>query len=264
MELRPFFSIVSITFKERFVYKLDFLSSLMGVAFNLILFWFLWKAVFAASGSAVIQGFTFPMMVTYLSIVTVMRSYGYPHVEYSVENDVKWGFLGVRLTKPFSYPLWKFTRELGKTLFVILTAGAVGIIAAVLVFNISGPVSWLFFVSAAMGFIVNYLLAFITALWAFFTTGYIWGMRLARGVISDIFSGALIPLVLFPGFLKSIAALLPFQAVYHIPMSIYLGHVTGYALIETLLLQVFWIVLLVIIAAFAWKKALTRAVVQGG
>jgi ABC-2 type transport system permease protein len=74
----------------------------------------------------------------------------------------------------------------------------------------------------------------------------------------------MVPLWLFPQFLRRLAEVLPFQAVYYIPMSIYIRTLNGEAALRALGLQAFWAVVLVLISRWAWSRVQARLIVQGG
>lgn len=83
-------------------------------------------------------------------------------------------------------------------------------------------------------------------------------------MIMNVFSGALVPLYLFPNWLVQIADVLPFKAVFHIPLSIYVGKMTGLEILYSIGYQVFWVGILFTFCSFIWVMAKKRLVVQDG
>jgi ABC-2 type transport system permease protein len=65
------------------------------------------------------------------------------------------------------------------------------------------------------------------------------------------FAGQMVPLWLFPQFLRVLAEALPFQSVYYIPLSIYTGTLAGEGAVRAIGLQALWAVFLVLISR--WK-----------
>lgn len=256
--------VVLTTFKEELAYKTEFLVSLVGSVIQLTVLWFLWNAIFKAYGSDLVGGFTLPMMITYVSISTIIGLYNRSVIEYLIEEDVKTGFISMILTKPFSYPLYYMFREIGKIGFYLLTRGVVIALISFLILNIAFPVSPLFFLCMLLGFFINFFIVFLTGLWSFWSSGSIWGIRYARVVISEILSGSIIPIFLFPSWLQQISYLLPFQAIYSVPLLVYVGRVTGTAILGQVLIQLFWILILGSFSLFVWKRAEKKAIVQGG
>jgi len=264
MKLGPYLAVIENCFKKQLTYRFNLFVETFNPFFSLAIMWFVWKAVYASSPTPVIGGYTFSTMITYVSIVSVMRMYTWLNTEYDVEHEVKTGSIVSLLIKPISYPLYCFSRDTGGAgIWTLLTRTPL-IIFAFLVLGISGPASPLFFVSALLGYFVNYLMVFLTALWCFWIVGDIWGLRFARQMISEVASGAMIPLTFFPAALRNIFNLLPFQAVFYSPLSIYIGTVSGYAIIATLAVQLAWIGLLFAVTYVAWHFTIKRLVVQGG
>jgi ABC-2 type transport system permease protein len=84
------------------------------------------------------------------------------------------------------------------------------------------------------------------------------------GALMALFSGMAIPLWFYPPTLRAIANFLPFRFYLYEPVAILIGRTTGADLVQVLLWQVFWIVLLNAIGYAIWQKARQVVVVQGG
>jgi ABC-2 type transport system permease protein len=115
-----------------------------------------------------------------------------------------------------------------------------------------------------LGFFINFFMVFLTGLWSFWSSGSIWGIRYTRIVVSEILSGAIIPLYLFPNWLSQISYALPFQAIYSIPLLIYIGKITNLEIFNSILTQIFWIIFLGILCLVGWKIAKKKTTSQGG
>lgn len=83
-------------------------------------------------------------------------------------------------------------------------------------------------------------------------------------VISDILSGLVIPIPFFPDYLKNISNILPFRYVSDFPFRLYVGNISNYEGLTGICTQIIWIIILVIIGRLITKKALKKAVIQGG
>lgn len=263
MRLGSYVNLAIIRFKEQLMYRLDFLTGVVNPFITIAVLWFVWSAVYASSPAPTIGGFTFAAMITYTSIAIVMRSYTYPGTEYRVEEEVKSGSVGAILIKPLSYPFYHFSTDAGSLSFWLITKAPI-VLFAFIFLGITGPASLLFFVSAFLGYVVNYLMVFMTAMWAFWTTGNVWGLRLSRIIVSEVASGALVPLSLFPLWMQNILNLLPFQAVFYMPLTIYMGMVSGYAALATILIQLAWIGILFSLVYFGWRMSIKKVIIQGG
>jgi ABC-2 type transport system permease protein len=91
-------------------------------------------------------------------------------------------------------------------------------------------------------------------------TGISWG----RMAIQNIFSGALIPLVFFPGWLQTVAAILPFQGLVSTPAMAYLGKLDWSTTVTLVAIQALWAVGLVMLGRLAWRGASRMVTIHGG
>jgi ABC-2 type transport system permease protein len=259
--------IFSIAFKNVYAYRVEAFSGAINSLANLFVLWVVWIAIFAASTTEIIGGFTLPMMINYVILSALIQTYTWTMVEYGMEEEIKSGSIATLLLKPFKYPFYHFFKDFGMVVgssiikFPIMVAVAVFALG----FTIAAPeVIIITGISTILGYLVNFLVAFLVGLWAFWTVGSIWGFRLTKQVVMGIMSGAIIPLYLFPDWLVNIANVLPFKAIFHIPLSIYIGKITGIEILYSLGQQVLWIVILSALAASIWVISKKRLVIQGG
>ena len=254
-----------IGLKQAIAYRTEFFAGLVAALINLTVLYFAWNAVYAASASTVIGGFTLSTMMTYLVVSSCLRSLTYSGLEYDFEWDVRTGGISTILTKPVSYPLFRIFKGFSNTIFTMVTSILPIILISVLLIGISPPINSLaFLISVVLGYFVNYFMIFLTGMWAFYSTGSVWGISLSRRVISDIMSGAVIPFSFFPVWFVSIANLLPFQTMFNLPLSIYLGKIVGIDILYSFVQQIVWLVILGALCYLVWKRVERKVVVHGG
>ena len=121
----------------------------------------------------------------------------------------------------------------------------------------------LFVVSLVFSFFVFFHIGFLLGTLSVITLD-IRSIAWAYYSFVSFFSGQIVPLWLFPDFLRKIAEWLPFQAVYYIPMSIYIKRLSGSTALQAVGIQVFWAIVLALFARWAWTRVHTRLTVQGG
>jgi len=80
----------------------------------------------------------------------------------------------------------------------------------------------------------------------------------------SLFSGAMIPLWFFPGWLNNLARFLPFQGIFFVPNSIFVGELGGKEILPALGVQLLWLAISFLILRFVWSRAANKIVVQGG
>ncbi len=77
-------------------------------------------------------------------------------------------------------------------------------------------------------------------------------------------SSYLLPLELLPGPLQAVAAAMPFQYIYYVPLSLLLGRLEGGELWIALAAQGGWLAGLTLLALALWRRGLRRYEAVGG
>ena len=81
--------------------------------------------------------------------------------------------------------------------------------------------------------------------------------------VVELLGGSVIPIPFLPDGLRQVVELLPFASMQNAPFR-YGGDIAGIEAIQVILLQLFWLVVMVLIGKAWINKALKRVVVQGG
>lgn len=183
----------------------------------------------------------------------------------SIESRVREGLIGVDLMRPIGLLTQVLAVQTGYVV-AALPGVVVGLGTGLLVGGLAPPVS----IAAAASFGASLLLAFcvsqlITLLMSLssFWTLEIGGLGMMFEVVRGFLSGSVLPLWFMPGWLRTIAEVLPFQAATYTPLAIYFGRPPG-GLGVALGVQVLWVVVLGAMCAWVWSRAKHRVVVQGG
>jgi ABC-2 type transport system permease protein len=121
----------------------------------------------------------------------------------------------------------------------------------------------LFVLSAALSLLVVAAFSMLVYIVTFSTLSS-QGPRVISVVLVDFLAGSVIPLPFFPNGFRQFAEFLPFGAMQNMPLRIYSGNISGAECLNGMLLQVFWIFVLVVIGKLLIKRALKKVVVQGG
>ena len=90
------------------------------------------------------------------------------------------------------------------------------------------------------------------------------GLIRAKRVIIDLFSGLLLPISFYPIWAQDIMTYLPFQAISYVPSMIFTEGFVGQEILQALLLQAFWAIVLLIPLKLLWILAKKQLIVQGG
>lgn len=252
-----------ITLRNQLVYALDFVVRSLFLLLILYIFLQLWQTTFRGEGSATIAGYSFKQIMWYL-IVTEAMTIASPSLCSKVEEEVKSGDVGFKLTRPVSYVVFHYVEymsELAVRFGVnVLLGGALGLL--VLGPPQLGPGLIWFPLVALGGFSVNFLLNMGLALCAFWVEETR-GLEFVYNKLLFTIGGMLMPLELFPDALQRVCHWLPFQAVLYMPAKTAVAFDAG-VLPSMLALQALWIVVLGALVALIYRKGVTKLHVNGG
>lgn len=191
-------------------------------------------------------------------------------VDNTILSDITGGNIAYELTRPMDlYALW-FTRNISmRAANVTLRFLPVLIVAALVPapWGMSLPAD----VPAALGFLLTMFLgALVTCavvmfiyIFTFFTMQPM-GVRMVFNAVAEFCGGNLVPLPFFPPALAAFLEYTPFAAMQNIPFRIYSGHIAGWEILRCAGMQLGWLAVLVLLGSLLMKKALKRAVIQGG
>ncbi len=182
-------------------------------------------------------------------------------------DRIRSGDVAVDLYRPVGLVGWYLAGDLGRAVYHVISRGVLPTIVGLLLFDIAMPAT----PAAAVGFALSLTLAVVTsfgirfmvacsAFWLLDQTG----LRTLSGVLAIFLSGMTLPLVIFPEPLRSIALALPWASYLQTPADIWLGQRTGLAMVEGLLVQVVWAVVLLALCQVVLNAATRKVVVQGG
>ncbi|WP_199423216.1 ABC transporter permease [Actinotalea solisilvae] len=262
--LRAYRAMAAAAFKSLLAYRLQFFLGLLGSMFLLLSLLYLWRTILREDGSAL--GFAWPDMKAYLLVGFVSGTVVSTYTDWRMALRIQDGAVAVDLTKPVDYQRARLAETLGFAAFEVV-ACVVVVTGALLVFG-GVPVPppdrlALFAVSMAAVVPLKFSVVYMSGLLCFWTQSYM-GVNWARMALQQLFSGAMVPLVFFPDWLRLVAEVLPFQAMAYTPAMVYLGRLEGAELWWRLGAQLGWTVVLWWAARAAWRAASRRLTVHGG
>ena len=124
-------------------------------------------------------------------------------------------------------------------------------------------VFFLFLITLLLGLILVVAISMLIYISTFFTLS-LTGSILIYGVFGGFLAGMIIPVPLMPNILRNISYMLPFRYTSDLPFRIYAGNIGMEEALISIVVQVFWIIIIVLSGKIWMKKALKRIVVQGG
>lgn len=246
-------------------YRSRLITTVIISAMEMIASIFLWNALFKEQ--TVINGYAWNDTIIYYMVAFVMNATLAYNTESNISSSVLDGSIAMDLIKPISYQSRCFFQTIGSSIVEGSVALVFAAIAMLLLCDVGGVVTFsrlmLLLISGILAFVVKFCISYIAGLCCFFTSNGV-GIIYMRQVVTDIFSGALLPLSFYPMWFQKVAAVLPFQAVVYTPAQIFLGRMQEREIVHVLLLQVFWIVVLWAFGHFFFRLSVQKITIQGG
>jgi ABC-2 type transport system permease protein len=238
------------------------------LAVQLYLYDRLWTAVFSHTTSS--AGFTVRQTLTYSLVALLLArirwsSRGY-NVRDSVSVSLREGTIAYWFLRPISPGRFYMWRQAGDMLYGASWA-LVGYVVLLAAGVIDGPRSFgnglVFFASVVLGQVVLYYLGQIVDISMFWMLN---GSGIVRMYyfVQDLLSGVFVPLWFMPSLLLAAATWLPFSSGLNVPLSLYVGRIPMNDAGFELSLQLFWVVVLALVARLMWSRASHRVTLQGG
>ncbi|MBQ9071923.1 MAG: ABC-2 family transporter protein [Bacilli bacterium] len=260
-------------FKLKFITGLQYRAAALAGISTQIFFGIVYISVYVAFYES--DSSNLPMelsqLVTYLWLNQSLFALVYLwYKDKDILGLIKTGNIAYELCRPQNLYLMWASKLLGERLSKVLLRFSPVIIFALLLpspFNIDLSITLprflLFLVTLVLSTILMTVLVLLYHIICLFTLDEK-GIVNMFMVMSDILSGLTIPIPFFPSYLQKITNILPFRYVSDFPFRLYVGNITMNEGFIGIIVQLIWIVILIIIGNLLMKKALKKAVIQGG
>ncbi|MEM4253893.1 MAG: ABC-2 family transporter protein [Candidatus Woesearchaeota archaeon] len=262
MSLNQQIGLAHVGIKTAMRYRWEAIAVIITTPITLIIYYFLWKSVFAYTGAETIRGFAFNEMVQYYVLSMLVGFFTWSEVDKWMENDLVHGWIVKGMLKPVGLIPWYLSFEIGINAYNIVTQMIPVFLIGVVFFglHIAPVLPFLgFLLSIVFAFLIYFGMAFLLGLGSFWMKR-IYGLRRVRRMVVAFLGGSFIPIAFFPQSVQAASHFLPFQYARSVPILIYLQRAP---LAESLLAQLAWVVVLYTIIYFVSKKAARRYVSVG-
>ncbi|MBT5902617.1 MAG: hypothetical protein HOH58_10985 [Opitutaceae bacterium] len=259
--------VFSVGLQSNIVYRWNFA---MRAAFSLIHLAFvfiLWRAAY--QGETTIGGFSLHQTLTYFITLLVLQFFiGAFNEDYEISEEIRSGLINQFLTKPINYFVYRFT------IFVSarLVSGLLALIPLILALPLIGeyltfpPETWrlvLGLPAALMSALIQFTIAYIFGMLTF------WFLEIQSFVIlsmtiETLLGGQIFPLDLLPATIFRMSQFLPYYYQMYFPAAIFTGRIDYASAVQGLGIQAFWVLALLGIANFLWRRGLKEHTAVGG
>lgn len=263
--MRLFIKVLQLSFRRQLTYRTATLAGLVTNLFFGVLRASVLIALFGAQPS--VNGMTVQGVITYAGLTQAVIAYLSIFGWWDVMQSIEKGSIGADLLKPMDFFTYWLAQDIGRAAAQFITRGLILMVAFGFIFHITlpaSPVQWLAFaLTLVLSGLVSFAWRFLVNLAAFWSPNALGFGRFAFS-LTWIFSGFAMPLRLFPDWFQQFCAFTPFPAMINTVVEIFLGSLSGPAVVQVLLLQVIWFLGLSLLAQLILKAGIRRLVIQGG
>ncbi|MFW7379136.1 MAG: ABC transporter permease [Oligoflexus sp.] len=257
LEAEKWLQTMRIAWSNYLAYKLNFLLLVIGP--TLVFFFIkynLWTSIYGMEGVDSIQGYDLDSMLAYQVWVMIVSFLAQSYHSMNLAEDIRLGRISSYLVYPFnfsSFHLANFIAIQGVQFIVSLVTVTTVLLAGL----ISLPDILQILKGLSMSWLVGLLwfqISFIIGLAAFWLEET-WVLRVMFTTIAQFFSGALIPLELYPQWLLDFLYWTPFPYLTFVPVKQFMGEFAG-SFMHSLVVISIWLLLSLACARFIWQRGL--------
>lgn len=263
--MKKYWIFTTITISEYMAYRMNFFMWRVRQIIQLLVMYFLWFAVFANQN--VLFGYTESMMLSYVFLTALLHTYVLGTTTNGLGEMINDGRLTNFLTRPIGFFKVFMARDAADK-FLNLICSVVEIAVLILILRPSLSIQHdpmlliLTLITTGIAIVLFFYFSLIIGFLGFWTPE-IWGPRFLSIIIVEFFSGAMFPLDVFPGMVKTLSLYLPFQYLLYFPASIYLGKLEMPAIFFGICVSIGWTVGLYLAATIIWHRGLAVYEAQG-
>ena len=268
--IRKYFNIFRVSLIERMAYRGDFLLGTILRFFPVITTILLWQAVYAGTERKSIGGFSEQKMIAYLLLIHISRMFSsMPGLSGNIARDIREGTIKKYLLQPLDMIGYLLSyRAAHKVAYITTSAGPYAVLfllcsgyftglapdaVTLLAYAASLLLAFVigFFFETSMGMVGFWFLEVNSLLWVVNTINY-------------FVSGQMFPLDMLGPPWDTMLKWMPFQYLAYFPAVVFLGKVQGWELVEGLLMELCWAVVLIGLSRALFARGLRRYSAYGG
>ena len=266
---RKYLKILRVSLVERLVYRADFFVTMLFRFLPLLTTFLLWDAVYESSGKKTIVGFTHDEMIAYLLLVQISRMFSsMPGLAGGIAQDIRDGNLKKYLLQPIDMTAYLLAyRGAHKLAYIATSIIPYGLLFAWFHAVFPPFPDFVTFLAYLASLVMSFLLGFffeaaigMVGFWLLEVTSFLWVVN----TVNFFISGQMFPIDLLPEPAATILKPLPFAFLAYWPAMIFLGKVQGAELAFVLLLELFWVIVLMGLTRFLYRRGLRYYGAYGG
>jgi ABC-2 type transport system permease protein len=268
--MQKYWHVINVGLQNNLTYRFNFLARAVFGLIPLIATLYAWQTIYSGKGQgSEVGSYTLAEMVSYYLLVTVVDALtAVNEDDWQIAADIKDGNISQFLLKPIDYLAYRLCLFVsGRISYLAVATIPLFIFIFCLRHYFVFPADWprfgLFLFSVVLTALLQFFTSYAMAMLAF------WVLEVSTFIFilfafEYIASGHLFPLDILPHGLAQFLFFTPFPYQLYFPVSIYMGKVSGPALVQGLSVQLGWVVFAYFFARFMWQRGIKKYSAVGG
>jgi ABC-2 type transport system permease protein len=268
--MKKYWHVINVGIQNNLTYRFNFFARAVFGLIPLIATLYVWQTIYAGKGEgSEVGSYTLAEMVSYYLLVTVVDALtAVNEDDWQIAADIKDGNISQFLLKPIDYLGYRLCLFFsGRVTYLAVAFIPLTLFILYLRRYFVFPAEWstfgFFLISVILTALLQFFTSYAMAMLAF------WVLEVSTFIFilfafEYIASGHLFPIDILPRGLAQLLFFTPFPYQMYFPVSIYMGKVSGPALLQGLLVQLAWVALAYGFARFMWKRGIKKYSAVGG
>jgi ABC-2 type transport system permease protein len=268
--MKKYLHVIGIGIQSNLTYRFNYLTRTLFSFIPLFAMLSLWRTIYAKNDAGhALSGYTEAQMIFYYMMVAIVDIFtAVNEDDWQIAADIREGNISQFLLKPVDYLWYRLCLFFSGRLTFVMMAG---VPLAIFVFCFrnyfvtppNAPAFAAFVGSLLLTALLQFFLSYSMALLAF------WVLEISTFIFilfafEYIASGHLFPLDMLPPALQHVLWFTPFPSMLYVPISIYMGKISGQDIAFGLLTQLFWVLMMYGLARYMWRRGIRKYSAFGG
>jgi viologen exporter family transport system permease protein len=262
---RAYAALSRMAFQRQLAYRFANISGLLTNGFFGLLRAYVLIALFGARQN--VAGYSIRDAVTYTALTQGLIAYVAIFGWWDLMRSIRTGEVASDLARPLDFFWYWCAQDFGRAAAQLLVRGLPILAAYALVFQITLPPTPLhalaLLAALALALFISFCWRFMVSLSAFWMQDAI-GIGRMAWIVATFLSGFLMPVAFLPNWMQTFMHGTFFPAMINTVVEVYLGLLTGPALLSALAAQLLWAFLLYALARLVLAAGVRKLVIQGG
>ena len=241
--MKKYSAVMRHCFRIQIVYRAEVIVNTLEIISRMLFAWLLWSAIF--SDRETVGGFSFQAMLFYYVLSSFLSSFDISGgVSGEISSRIRDGTFSRYMVIPTNIQLHFLAQNIGTSAFYILFTFIVSSLCT-LIFNIHLHFTVDIFtilcaiIMVLFGLVFMVLFHFFIGILTFKFQDIDFFIRI-QGVILELITGSIVPLILLPSGIIRIMYFIPFIHVVYTPVMLFMGKISLQHGISGLIILFFW------------------------